>query len=115
MAHVTLCSPVLHSSAFVTFFDVYHTVLYIYVHNYSIVPTGEEIPIPQDPDNKIPGDKPEPNVSTHYRLRGVVVHSGQASGGHYYSFIRMRWGGREGEEGEGKGGGRRGRREGEKR
>ena len=23
-----------------------------------------------------------------YRLRGVVVHSGQASGGHYYSFIR---------------------------
>ena len=23
-----------------------------------------------------------------YRLRGIVVHSGQASGGHYYSFIR---------------------------
>ncbi|VDD91463.1 unnamed protein product [Enterobius vermicularis] len=26
--------------------------------------------------------------STFYRLRGVVVHSGQANGGHYYSFIR---------------------------
>merc|ERR1711963_1190997 len=23
-----------------------------------------------------------------FRLRGIVVHSGQASGGHYYSFIR---------------------------
>lgn len=26
--------------------------------------------------------------SSLYRLRGVVVHSGQANGGHYYSFIR---------------------------
>ncbi|VDM41159.1 unnamed protein product [Toxocara canis] len=26
--------------------------------------------------------------STRYRLRGVVVHSGQANGGHYYSYIR---------------------------
>uniref|UniRef100_F1KPN6 ubiquitinyl hydrolase 1 n=1 Tax=Ascaris suum TaxID=6253 RepID=F1KPN6_ASCSU len=26
--------------------------------------------------------------STRYRLRGVIVHSGQANGGHYYSFIR---------------------------
>ena len=26
--------------------------------------------------------------SVMYRLKGVVVHSGQASGGHYYSFIR---------------------------
>ena len=25
---------------------------------------------------------------TKYKLRGMVVHSGQASGGHYYSFIR---------------------------
>lgn len=24
----------------------------------------------------------------NYRLKGVVVHSGQASGGHYYSFVR---------------------------
>ena len=28
--------------------------------------------------------------STKYRLVGVVVHSGQASGGHYYSFIQHR-------------------------
>lgn len=26
-------------------------------------------------------------ASTIYRLMGVVVHSGQASGGHYYSYI----------------------------
>ncbi|CAH8294141.1 unnamed protein product, partial [Schistosoma turkestanicum] len=28
------------------------------------------------------------NPCTKYNLRGVVVHSGQASSGHYYSFIR---------------------------
>ena len=28
--------------------------------------------------------------STKYRLIGVVVHSGQASGGHYYSYINHR-------------------------
>ncbi|MCP9265238.1 Bm2, isoform a [Dirofilaria immitis] len=28
------------------------------------------------------------NNSTKYCLRGVIVHSGQANGGHYYSFIR---------------------------
>ena len=28
-------------------------------------------------------------ISAHrYSLRGMVVHSGQASGGHYYSYIR---------------------------
>ena len=27
-------------------------------------------------------------TSTSYRLVGIVVHSGQASGGHYYSYIR---------------------------
>ena len=40
----------------------------------------------------MPGDRPETPVSTHYHLRGIVVHSGQASGGHYYSFIRVRYG-----------------------
>ena len=29
-------------------------------------------------------------TSTKYRLTGVVVHSGQASGGHYYSYILHR-------------------------
>ena len=38
-----------------------------------------------------PGDEPGEGVSTKYRLRGVVVHSGQASGGHYYSFINLRY------------------------
>lgn len=28
--------------------------------------------------------------STKYKLFGVVVHSGQASGGHYYSYILHR-------------------------
>ncbi|OQV21658.1 putative ubiquitin carboxyl-terminal hydrolase FAF-X [Hypsibius exemplaris] len=28
-----------------------------------------------------------PPPSSHYRLVGIVVHSGQATGGHYYSFI----------------------------
>ena len=37
-----------------------------------------------------PGDEPGKGVSTNYRLRGVVVHSGQASGGHYYSFIYLK-------------------------
>ena len=27
---------------------------------------------------------------TQYRLTGIVVHSGQASGGHYYSYIKHR-------------------------
>lgn len=30
--------------------------------------------------------------STKYKLFGVVVHSGQASGGHYYSYILHRYG-----------------------
>lgn len=29
-------------------------------------------------------------ICTKYRLSGIVVHSGQASGGHYYSYIRHR-------------------------
>ncbi|KAL3319771.1 putative ubiquitin carboxyl-terminal hydrolase FAF-X [Cichlidogyrus casuarinus] len=28
--------------------------------------------------------------STRYNLRGVVVHNGQASGGHYYSYVRFK-------------------------
>lgn len=27
---------------------------------------------------------------TTYQLTGIVVHSGQASGGHYFSYIRHR-------------------------
>lgn len=28
---------------------------------------------------------------TEYQLTGIVVHSGQASGGHYYSYIQDRY------------------------
>jgi ubiquitin carboxyl-terminal hydrolase 9/24 len=28
------------------------------------------------------------NGDTHYKLVGIIVHSGQANGGHYYSFIQ---------------------------
>lgn len=36
-------------------------------------------------------DIAEESSSTVYRLMGVVVHSGQASGGHYYSYIIPRF------------------------
>lgn len=31
------------------------------------------------------------DVCTKYQLSGIVVHSGQASGGHYYSYILHRY------------------------
>ncbi|XP_061580204.1 probable ubiquitin carboxyl-terminal hydrolase FAF-X isoform X1 [Cololabis saira] len=37
--------------------------------------------------------EPSPPGSSKYRLVGVLVHSGQASGGHYYSYIIQRNGG----------------------
>ncbi|XP_064393950.1 probable ubiquitin carboxyl-terminal hydrolase FAF-X [Halichondria panicea] len=43
-----------------------------------------------DKPSNTPGDEPGDGVSTKYRLKGIVVHSGQASGGHYYSFIQVR-------------------------
>ena len=33
-------------------------------------------------------EKSYADQGTKYRLCGAVVHSGQASGGHYYSFIK---------------------------
>ncbi|XP_067314752.1 ubiquitin carboxyl-terminal hydrolase 9X-like isoform X2 [Pseudorasbora parva] len=53
---------------------------------------GDEVPlesqvIPEDS----PAD-PDPSGSSRYRLVGVLVHSGQASGGHYYSYIVQRHG-----------------------
>lgn len=34
------------------------------------------------------GDNCQTNVeTTKYELTGIVVHSGQASGGHYFSYI----------------------------
>lgn len=43
---------------------------------------GEIIDCDLDPSNE--------HVCTRYRLSGIVVHSGQASGGHYYSYIKNR-------------------------
>ena len=34
------------------------------------------------------GEKSYADQSTQYTLKGIVVHSGQASGGHYYSYIK---------------------------
>ena len=39
----------------------------------------------------IDADCDEKEQSTKYKLVGVVVHSGQASGGHYYSYILHRY------------------------
>ena len=48
--------------------------------------TGEVI---TDENEEI--DEKAGTVCTKYRLVGVVVHSGQASGGHYYSYILHRY------------------------
>nr|XP_033805269.1 probable ubiquitin carboxyl-terminal hydrolase FAF-X isoform X2 [Geotrypetes seraphini] len=53
---------------------------------------GDEV----TPENQvIPNEQTESEQSgsTKYRLVGVLVHSGQASGGHYYSYIIQRNGG----------------------
>ena len=65
-----------------------------------VIPTNTDTPS----DDKEKGDKEKEDKNgsndddvdddddgTFYRLRGIVVHSGQASGGHYYSFISYRW------------------------
>ena len=41
-------------------------------------------------DENEEGEKMEAITNTKYRLVGIVVHSGQASGGHYYSYILHR-------------------------
>uniref|UniRef100_A0A914C2F9 USP domain-containing protein n=1 Tax=Acrobeloides nanus TaxID=290746 RepID=A0A914C2F9_9BILA len=42
---------------------------------------------PRD-STKLGSSSSQNSFNTRYRLRGVLVHSGQANGGHYYSFIR---------------------------
>lgn len=53
---------------------------------------GDEVPLESQvmPEN-FPTES-ESNDSSRYRLVGVLVHSGQASGGHYYSYIVQRHG-----------------------
>uniref|UniRef100_A0A673JPZ7 ubiquitinyl hydrolase 1 n=1 Tax=Sinocyclocheilus rhinocerous TaxID=307959 RepID=A0A673JPZ7_9TELE len=47
---------------------------------------GDEVP----PESQVIAENSDPNSSSRYRLVGVLVHSGQASGGHYYSYIMQR-------------------------
>lgn len=39
------------------------------------------------PDGSSDGFGSTDEICTKYQLTGIVVHSGQASGGHYYSYI----------------------------
>ena len=58
-----------------------------------VIPTNTDAtPDDKEKEDKEKGEKDEGDDDcTFYRLRGIVVHSGQASGGHYYSFISYRW------------------------
>ncbi|XP_039510750.1 probable ubiquitin carboxyl-terminal hydrolase FAF-X isoform X2 [Pimephales promelas] len=51
---------------------------------------GDEV----SPESQVIPENPpaNPDASSRYRLVGVLVHSGQASGGHYYSYIVQRHG-----------------------
>ncbi len=44
------------------------------------------------PESQVIAENSDPKHSSRYRLVGVLVHSGQASGGHYYSYIVQRHG-----------------------
>lgn len=46
---------------------------------------GEVIDIDDNPDNEQQTNSTL--TTTKYQLTGIVVHSGQASGGHYFSYI----------------------------
>lgn len=45
---------------------------------------GEVIEVDEHPDE-------QNAITTKYQLTGIVVHSGQASGGHYFSYILHRY------------------------
>ncbi|XP_030636958.1 probable ubiquitin carboxyl-terminal hydrolase FAF-X [Chanos chanos] len=54
---------------------------------------GDEVhPESQVIQQNEPSEPEPPGSSSRYRLVGVLVHSGQASGGHYYSYIVQRHG-----------------------
>ena len=75
-------------------------IIHVHTHTHSciflyLLKPGEEIP---DTDEKKEKNEEQEEIldtnksfTTKYRLRGIVVHSGQASGGHYYSFIHVKW------------------------
>lgn len=71
-----------------------YTCIHVYTYMY-IYCIGEEIPDTDEKKKELDEEEMkeelerEKNFTTKYRLRGVVVHSGQASGGHYYSFAHV--------------------------
>lgn len=55
-----------------------------------MIPSASENESEEGEGKKVKGEEEEEEASKKYKLRGIVVHSGQASGGHYYSFIHIR-------------------------
>ena len=58
----------------------------------AMVPTCSALPHVFRRENEAVDCEPEdldPTIVRRYKLRGMVVHSGQASGGHYYSYIKV--------------------------
>ncbi|XP_026874273.2 probable ubiquitin carboxyl-terminal hydrolase FAF-X isoform X1 [Electrophorus electricus] len=53
---------------------------------------GDQVSPESQVIHQTPPLEAEPGSSSRYRLMGVLVHSGQASGGHYYSYIVQRHG-----------------------
>ncbi|KAK1798090.1 hypothetical protein P4O66_000585 [Electrophorus voltai] len=53
---------------------------------------GDQVSPESQVIHQTPPLEAEPGSSSRYRLVGVLVHSGQASGGHYYSYIVQRHG-----------------------
>ena len=74
-----------------------HVDTYMYTHSciflYLLKP-GEEIPDTEEKKEKNEEQEEildtNKSFTTKYHLKGIVVHSGQASGGHYYSFIHVK-------------------------
>ena len=42
-------------------------------------------------DESADDDSKSSNGDTRYKLVGIIVHSGQANGGHYYSFVQNKF------------------------
>ena len=100
--NVHTCTCILYMYSVHTYMYIHictyaHTHTHTYAHSYiflHLFKPGEEIP---DTDEKKEENEEQEEIldtnksfTTKYRLRGIVVHSGQASGGHYYSFIHVK-------------------------
>ena len=56
----------------------------------TVTGVGEKIPDTNEEKKENEDEEKQVPMLTKYRLRGILVHSGQASGGHYYSFINVK-------------------------